>query len=55
MLAVAVGVRSCLLLGEWQDLNPPPKEKETINVTLWAGIGAIVEGAVLFVLGGKGR
>lgn len=31
------------------------KEKETVNVPVWAGIGAIVAGAVLFVLGGKGR
>lgn len=31
------------------------KEKETVNVPVWVGIGAIVAGAVLFVLGGKGR
>lgn len=29
------------------------KEKETVNVPLWAGIGAIVVGAVLLVAGGK--
>lgn len=29
------------------------KEKETINVPVWAGIGAIVVGAVLLVMGGK--
>lgn len=28
------------------------KEKETVNVPLWAGIGAIVVGAVLLVMGG---
>jgi len=29
------------------------KEKETVNVPLWAGIGAIVVGGVLLVAGGK--
>jgi drug/metabolite transporter (DMT)-like permease len=29
------------------------KEKETVNVPMWAGIGAIVAGAALLVLGGK--
>ena len=29
------------------------KERETINVPLWAGIGAIALGAALFVMGGK--
>ncbi len=29
------------------------KEKETVNVPLWAGIGAIVVGAALLVAGGK--
>ena len=29
------------------------KEKETVNVPLWAGIGAIVIGGVLLVVGGK--
>ena len=31
------------------------KEKETVNVPLWAGVGAIVLGAVLLVVGGKKR
>jgi len=31
------------------------KEKETVNVPLWAGIGGIVLGGVLLVVGGKGR
>ena len=31
------------------------KERETVNVPLWAGIGAIALGAALFVLGGKNR
>ncbi len=29
------------------------KEKETVNVPVWAGIGAIVVGAVALVMGGK--
>jgi multidrug transporter EmrE-like cation transporter len=29
------------------------KEKETVNVPVWAGIGAIVLGGVLLLLGGK--
>ena len=31
------------------------KEKQTINIPLWAGIASIVAGGVLLVLGGKGR
>ncbi|WP_137917898.1 hypothetical protein [Hydrogenophaga sp. 2FB] len=29
------------------------KQKETVNVPVWAGVGAIVIGAALLVLGGK--
>jgi uncharacterized membrane protein YdcZ (DUF606 family) len=29
------------------------QEKKTVNVPLWAGIGAIVVGGVLLVMGGK--
>jgi TRAP-type C4-dicarboxylate transport system permease small subunit len=29
------------------------KEKETVNVPLWAGIAAVVVGGVLLVAGGK--
>jgi multidrug transporter EmrE-like cation transporter len=29
------------------------KEKETVNIPVWAGVGAIVAGALLLVLGGK--
>ena len=29
------------------------KEKETVNVPMWAGIGAIVLGGVLLMVGGK--
>jgi hypothetical protein len=29
------------------------KEKETVNVPVWAGIGAIVIGGVLLLFGGK--
>lgn len=31
------------------------KEKQSVNVPLWAGIGAIVVGGILLVLGRKGR
>ncbi|MCW5654605.1 hypothetical protein [Hydrogenophaga sp.] len=29
------------------------KEKETINVPVWAGVGAIVVGGVLLLMGGR--
>ena len=29
------------------------KEKETVNVPVWVGVGAIVVGGLLLVLGGK--
>jgi len=29
------------------------KEKETVNIPLWVGIGAIVIGAAMFAFGGK--
>ena len=29
------------------------KEKQTVNIPMWAGIGAIVVGGLLLVLGGK--
>ena len=29
------------------------KEKQTVNVPLWAGVGAIAVGGLLLVLGGK--
>ena len=29
------------------------KEKQTVNVPIWAGVGAIVVGAALLLLGGK--
>ncbi|NRR33603.1 hypothetical protein HSX11_25840 [Oxalobacteraceae bacterium] len=31
------------------------KEKETVNIPLWAGIAAIVGGVVLLGVGGKSR
>lgn len=31
------------------------KEKETVNVPLWAGIASIAIGGFLLVMGGKGR
>ncbi len=30
------------------------KEKETVNVPVWAGVGAIVVGGLLLVMGKKG-
>ncbi|MDW7645213.1 MAG: hypothetical protein SCI25_09225 [Desulfuromonadales bacterium] len=29
------------------------KDKERVNIPLWAGVGAIVAGGVLLVMGGK--
>lgn len=29
------------------------KEKESVNIPVWAGVGAIVAGGLLLVLGGK--
>jgi hypothetical protein len=34
-------------------LEVSAKQKETVNVPMWAGIGAIVVGGLLLVLGGK--
>lgn len=31
------------------------KERETVNVPVWAGLGAIVVGGLLLVLGGKAK
>lgn len=31
------------------------KQKETVNVPMWAGIGAIVAGGLLLVFGGRKR
>ncbi|MFI8739946.1 hypothetical protein [Stutzerimonas zhaodongensis] len=31
------------------------REKETVNIPLWAGIGAILAGGLLLVVGGRGR
>ena len=31
------------------------KEKQTVNIPLWAGIASIIAGGALLVLGGKGR
>ncbi len=30
-------------------------EKQTVNIPLWAGVGAIVVGGLLLVFGGKSR
>lgn len=31
------------------------KQKETVNVPLWAGVGAVVAGGLLLVMGGQRR
>ena len=31
------------------------KEKQSVNIPLWAGIASVVAGGALLVLGGKGR
>ena len=31
------------------------KEKQTVNIPLWAGIASIIAGGALLVLGGKSR
>jgi hypothetical protein len=31
------------------------QEKDTVNIPVWAGAGGIVLGAVLLLMGGKGR
>lgn len=31
------------------------KDKETVNVPIWASVGAIVVGGALLLFGGKGR
>jgi multidrug transporter EmrE-like cation transporter len=31
------------------------KDKETVNVPVWAGVGSIIAGALLLAFGGKGR
>ncbi len=31
------------------------QEKETVNVPVWAGVGAIVVGGLLLVLGGRSK
>ncbi|MDZ7938626.1 MAG: hypothetical protein U5M53_10230 [Rhodoferax sp.] len=31
------------------------KEKETVNIPVWAGVAAIVAGGLLLAMGGKGK
>ncbi len=31
------------------------KEKQSVNIPLWAGVAAVVAGGLLLALGGKGR
>lgn len=37
------------------DVELNVKEKKTVNVPIWAGVGAILAGGVLLAMGGKGR
>jgi uncharacterized membrane protein YidH (DUF202 family) len=63
IVIIAAGVLALLYGGfsftkETHDLKLGPielsvKEKQSVNVPVWAGVGAIVIGAALLVLGGK--
>ena len=63
IVLIAAGVLALLYGGfsftkETHDLKLGPielsvKEKQSVNVPVWAGVGAIVIGAALLVLGGK--
>ena len=37
----------------WGPIEMSVKDKETVNVPVWAGVGAIVIGAGLLLAGGK--
>ena len=63
IVLIAAGALALLYGGfsftkETHDLKLGPielsvKEKQSVNVPVWAGVGAIVIGAALLVLGGK--
>ena len=63
IVLIAAGVLALLYGGfsftkETHDLKLGPielsvKEKQSVNVPVWAGVGAIVVGAALLVLGAK--
>ncbi len=56
VLGLAAGSFSYTKQSEEAQIGPivlSVKERKTINVPLWAGIGAIVAGAALLVFGGK--
>lgn len=63
IVLIAAGVLALLYGGfsftkETHDLKLGPielsvKEKQSVNVPVWAGVGAIVIGAALLVLGGR--
>jgi multidrug transporter EmrE-like cation transporter len=68
MAAIALIVAGVLGLGyggfsytrETHDVKMGPiemsvKERETVNVPVWAGVGAIAIGAALLLLGGRKR
>jgi len=62
-ILIAAGVLGLLYGGfsytkETHDLKLGPlelsvKEKQTVNIPVWAGVGAIVAGAVLLLVGGR--
>ena len=55
---VALGVGSFSYTKDTQAIKLGPlelsvKEKETVNIPIWAGVAAIVAGGLLLVFGGK--
>ena len=55
---LGLGYGSFSFTKETHDVNLGPiemsvKEKETVNIPVWAGIGAIAIGAALLLLGGR--
>lgn len=56
VLALAYGGFSCTkdtTVVKLGTLEISAKEKQTVNVPMWAGIGAIVVGGLLLVMGGR--
>ena len=55
---LGLGYGSFSFTKETHDVNLGPiemsvKEKETVNIPVWAGVGAIAIGAALLLLGGR--
>jgi hypothetical protein len=58
VLGLAYGGFSCTKQTHKGQLGPielSVSEKQTVNVPLWAGVGAIVVGGALLIFGGKVR